>query len=357
MDCPVFNINIKIELCKDFYNENKRLNENNINKNVKFNKIIDETEKLELCKEFYTKYNRLPERNETYKDFKIGKFINYIKYGFNSHLKYKVEDIFNTKIYINDTDKLELCKEYYNEHKKLPQINLFLKNFMIGEFIDSLKYGFNSHLKEEVENIFNINIESNMNILKDDNEKLELCKEFYTKYKRLPKSNETYKDFKIGYFIESLKHCNSHLKEDVENIFNTKIEVNRKFNLKDDNEKLKLCKEFYNEYKRLPILREKYKDFNIGSFIDNLKHGQNSHLKEEVENIFNTKIEVNRKLNLKDDNEKLELCKEFYNEYKRIPKQHEIYKDFKIGSFMYCLKYGINSHLKEDVENIFKTKI
>ena len=75
MDCPVFNINIKIELCKDFYNENKRLNENNINKNVKFNKIIDETEKLELCKELYTKYKRLPERNETYKDFKIGKFI------------------------------------------------------------------------------------------------------------------------------------------------------------------------------------------------------------------------------------------------------------------------------------------
>ena len=164
MDCPVDNINIKIELCKDFYNENKRLNENNINKNVKFNKIIDETEKLELCKEFYTKYNRLPERNETYKDFKI------------------------------------------------------------------------------------------------------------------------------GYFIESLKHCNSHLKEDVENIFNTKIEVNRKFNLKDDNEKLKLCKEFYNEYKRLPILREKYKDFNIGYFIYGLKQGKNSHLKEEVENIFNTKI-------------------------------------------------------------------
>ena len=29
---------------------------------------------------------------------------------------------------------------------------------MIGEFIDSLKYGFNSHLKEEVENIFNTKI-------------------------------------------------------------------------------------------------------------------------------------------------------------------------------------------------------
>ncbi len=343
MDCPVFNINIKIELCKDFYNENKRLNENNINKNVKFNKIIDETEKLELCKEFYTKYNRLPERNETYKDFKIGKFINYIKYGFNSHLKYKVEDIFNTKIYIDDTDKLELCKEYYNEHKKLPQINLFFKNFMIGEFIDSLKYGFNSHLKEEVENIFNINIESNMNILKDDNEKLELCKEFYTKYKRLPKSNETYKDFKIGYFIESLKHCNSHLKEEVDNIFNTNINF-------DDFEKCDLFQEFYNKYERLPERNETYRDFNIGEFIYGLKFGFNKYLKERVEDIFNTKINI-------DDTDMLELCKEFYNEYKRLPEDNEIYKDFKIGHFFDSLKQGRYSHLKEDVENIFKTKI
>ena len=33
------------------------------------------------------------------------------------------------------------------------------------------------------------------------NIKIELCKEFYNEYKRLPKRNETYKDFKIGYFI------------------------------------------------------------------------------------------------------------------------------------------------------------
>ena len=251
--------------------------------------------------------------------------------------------------------KIELCKEFYNEYKRLPKRNETYKDFKIGYFIESLKHC-NSHLKEDVENIFNTKIEVNRKFnLKDDNEKLKLCKEFYNEYKRLPILREKYKDFNIGSFMYCLKQGkNSHLKEEVENIFNTKIEVTKNIS---DNEKLELCKEFYNEYKRLPILREKYKDFNIGSFIDNLKHGQNSHLKEEVENIFNTKIEVNRKLNLKDDNEKLKLCKEFYNEYKRIPKQHEIYKDFKIGSFMYCLKYGINSHLKEDVENIFKTKI
>ena len=326
MDCPVDNINIKIELCKEFYNE----------------------------------YKRLPKRNETYKDFKIGYFIESLKHC-NSHLKEDVENIFNTKIEVNrkfnlkdDNEKLKLCKEFYNEYKRLPILREKYKDFNIGSFMYCLKQGKNSHLKEEVENIFNTKIEVDRKFnLKDDNEKLELCKEFYNEYKRLPILREKYKDFNIGNFIDHLKYgFNSHLKEEVENIFNTKIEVTKNIS---DNEKLELCKEFYNEYKRLPKNKEKYKDFNIGSFIDNLKHGQNSHLKEEVENIFNTKIEVNRKL--KDDNEKLKLCKEFYNEYKRIPKQHEIYKDFKIGSFMYCLKYGINSHLKEDVENIFKTKI
>ena len=190
------------------------------------------------------------------------------------------------------------------------------------------------------------------------NIKIELCKEFYNEYKRLPKRNEIYKDFNIGSFMYCLKQGqNSHLKEEVENIFNTKIEVDRKLNLKDDNEKLELCKEFYNEYKRLPKQHEIYKDFKIGSFMYCLKQGKNSHLKEEVENIFNTKIEVDRKLNLKDDNEKLELCKEFYNEYKRLPKSNDTYKDFNIGSFIKNLKRGQNSHLKEDVENIFKTKI
>ena len=267
-------------------------------------------------------------------------------------------DISPKNLYIkDDNEKIELCKEFYNEYKRLPKINEIYKDFKIGKFIDNLKRGKNSHLKEEVENIFNNKIYVKTILLKDDNEKLELCKSFYNEYKRLPKKNDTYKDFNIGNFIDCLKRgCNSYLKEEVENIFNTKIEA-KHINLKDDNEKIELCKSFYNEYKRLPKDKEKYKDFNIGYFIYGLKQGCNSYLKEEVENIFNTKIEVAKKLNLKDDTEKIELCKSFYNEYKRLPISTEKYKDFNIGYFIYGLKQGKNSHLKEEVENIFNTKI
>ncbi len=330
-----------------------------------YESVYSKDHRIEICKEFYNEYKRLPKTIEKYKDFKIGNFISGLKYGCNSHLKEEVESIFNTKIEANhidlkdDNEKLELCKSFYNEYKRLPKRNESYKDFNIGSFITNLKKSQNSHLKEEVENIFNTKIEVNRKLnLKDDNEKIELCKEFYNEYKRLPKRNESYKDFNIGSFITNLKKSqNSYLKEEVENIFNTKIEVTKKLNLKDDNEKLELCREFYNEYKRLPKDKEKYKDFNIGNFINGLKQGKNSYLKEEVENIFNTKIEVNRKLNLKNNNEKIELCKEFYNEYKRIPKQNESYKDFNIGNFINGLKQGKNSHLKEEVENIFNTKI
>ena len=58
------------------------------------------------------------------------------------------------------------------------------------------------------------------------------------------------------------------------------------------NKKLELCKDYYNEFKRLPKRSDVYKDFKIGLFVDHFKRGcNNSHLKEEVENIFNTKIE------------------------------------------------------------------
>ena len=356
---------IKLSHIKISKNNKVYINKNNfIDISPKNLYIKDDNEKIELCKEFYNEYKRLPKNKEKYKDFNIGIFINHLKQGKNSHLKEEVENIFNNKIYANkklnlkdDNEKIELCKEFYNEYKRLPKINEIYKDFKIGKFIDNLKRGKNSHLKEEVENIFNNKIYVKTILLKDDNEKLELCKSFYNEYKRLPKQNESYKDFNIGNFINYLKYgYNSHLKEEVENIFNTKIEVAKKLNLKDDNEKLELCKEFYNEYKRLPKKNDTYKDFKIGNFIDNLKHGANLHLKE-VESIFNTKIEVNWKLNLKDDNEKIELCKEFYNEYKRLPTWREKYKDFNIGIFINHLKQGKNSHLKEEVENIFNTKI
>lgn len=59
--------------------------------------------------------------------------------------------------------------------------------------------------------------------------------------------------------------------------------------------KLELCREFFSIYKRLPKAREEFKDFKIGSFIDHLKSGRNSHLKSQVEEIFHQEINAVKK--------------------------------------------------------------
>ena len=117
--------------------------------------------------------------------------------------------------------------------------------------------------------------------------------------------------------------------------------------------KLELCKEFYNIYRRLPKQSETFKYFNIGMFIARLKQGQNLQLKSQVEEIFEQEINA-KKIS---DEDKLNICKEFYSEFKRLPKSTQVYKKFKIGNFITHLKQGYNQQLKSQVEEIFEQKI
>lgn len=190
-----------------------------------------------------------------------------------------------------------------------------------------------------------------------DEDKLNLCKEFFKEYQRLPKHNEVYKDFKIGKFIQHIKEsCNSQLKQQVAKIFEQEIRAVKVVKISDE-DKLTFCKEFYNEFKRLPKRCEIYKDFNIGCFIQHIKKGNNSHLKHQVEEIFHQEIhDIKRTVKISSE-DKLNLCKEFYKAYQRLPKITEVYKDFKIGKFIQNLRYGFNSQLKQQVEEIFHQEI
>ena len=127
----------------------------------------------------------------------------------------------------------------------------------------------------------------------------------------------------------------------------------RKMNILTDDRKINLCKKFYNELHRLPKCKEVYKGFNIGVCISNIKIGKNSHLKQIVEEIFHCKLD---KKVLLTDEMKIELCKKFYKEFHRLPKNNEWYEKFNIGCFIYGIKIGRNSNLKPIVEEIFGVK-
>lgn len=143
------------------------------------------------------------------------------------------------------------------------------------------------------------------------------------------------------------------------------------------NEKINLCKKFYNIYKRLPEYREEIDGFKIYNFIDKLRisknKNKNKYVKDVIEEIFDQKIDTLSKKNLLNKKEKREpfrpsyddkirYCKYFYKTYNRIPKHGDIIivennNIFNIGGFIYSLKHGYNSVIKKDVEEIFDTEL
>ena len=64
------------------------------------------------------------------------------------------------------------------------------------------------------------------------------------------------------------------------------------------------------------------------------------------------KVEEEKKL----EEKKIELCKEYYNENKKLPDEDDVYKNWKIGKFIINIKLGKYED-KEKIEEIFKTKI
>jgi len=301
--------NDKKELAKEEINE-EELDENKNNDNICDNYIkeiiiedviknmdLNDEERIKICQNFYNEFKRLPKFKEIYKNYSIRYFIDDVKKGKYERIRKQLEEIFKCSLIpikkngLSDKDKIKLCKEFYKENKRLPNSREEYKDFKIGYFIHHLKQGCNSHLKEQIEKIFKQDIKKEIITLSDE-DKIKLCQEFYDEFKRLPKFREVYKDFKIGIFIDHIKKGqNKHLKKIIEKIFNCKIK--KILIILSNEEKIKLCQEYYDEFKRLPKFREEYKDFKIGIFISNIKHGQCNDLKEEVYKIFNIKEEIN----------------------------------------------------------------
>ena len=46
----------------------------------------------------------------------------------------------------------------------------------------------------------------------------------------------------------------------------------------------------------------------------------------------------------------IKICTDFYDNFKRLPKQDEFYKGFNLGNFIFQLKNGRYPHLKDKIE-------
>ena len=336
-------------------------------KNLKLN---DEM-KIKLCQEFYDKNKRLPINGEIFNNWKIRSFIIGLKIGQNKHLKNKIEEIFKIEIKINkllsDEDKLNLCQEFYNKNKRLPKKNEIYKEWKIGNFIAMLKQNHNNHLKDKIEEIFQCKLINKTKHITDE-DKIKLCKEFYEEKKRLPKISDIYKDWQIGQFIYDVKRNknNLHLKKELQKIFNDNLEVKIKRNkILTNEEKIQKYKIFYEDKKRLPTKKDiKYfNDFNIYKDFNRLKDKELNknqiQLKDELEKIFNCKIENTKNRKLLTIEEKINICKDYVKEYGEgiTFNKNTIYKDLNIFNFIHHLQYSDNHNIRNQIEKIFNIEI
>jgi len=303
----------------------------------------------------------------------------YNKYGYEYDINTE-NNIYNGSI----NDDLIILEDYFKNGNKIPSplksdnpiiyniehLNLKIKQININNFFKRIQrknYKTINNLRiNEVKNIYNqygynYEYEKFKKIL-SINEKIKLCDEFYKLNNRLPHKDEKIKDFNIYDFISDVKRDNydNDIKKKIEEIFKTPLKK-KKQNILNDNDKIKMCEEFYKDNKRLPTSQEEYKNFNIGGFITRLKNTKNKDLKNKIENIFNQPINTNKNLSKEDKQnliiskyqDKINLCKEFYNLNNRLPKYNDKYKNFNIYNFINHIKHGHNKELKPIIEEIF----
>lgn len=206
--------------------------------------------KMNLCAEFYNINHRLPGHDEIYGGFNLYNFANNIQICGPEKLKEELNDIFEGKLDALEPvnkqhiriERIKLCKEFYDIHHRIPKVDEIYKGVAIGSFVKRIcvrkagpitKCSYARPTWVELSNIFGRYNMSN----KIYEDKLKLCEEFYFKFKRIPKTYESFGNFNIGNFIFRIRRNESHpLYRTLRNIFGELFEINkRKSNRSKDN--------------------------------------------------------------------------------------------------------------------------
>ena len=251
-------------------------------------------------------------------------------------------------------DRIEACKMFYNNFHRLPRVNEKMNykgiEFKIGLFIVYVKRGiYNDDVVHEVNNVFKCDVLKPIVRRISDEQKIEACRKFFTRFARPPMYNEQIEledgtTFKIGYFIQNVK-CGSYtkLKPEVEQIFNQELKTNPIHFVPDD-KKIEACKEFFNKFGKLPQLHEtmivkldsgENVEFNIGLFVNRIKDDRchNQQLIEEIQQIFGQNALYQGKHT--QDREILNIIKE----YKLLGLNTEKYKGINIRTILYRIRH------------------
>jgi len=171
---------------------------------------------------------------------------------------------------IQDALLLELCREYYNEHHKVPKFDDKIGIIRIGKIVSAMRCevgNTKSDVLIELENIFELN--------PTDQDIIDLSKEFHSRYHRIPYENELYKSKRLGKVVHGVRcgkiQASEYLKSELEKIFGTyrirHIQV-------DTDTKIKLLTEYFKKYNYMPKHKEKYGGVPLGSYLHSARKGR-----------------------------------------------------------------------------------
>ena len=294
---------IKKEYIKYWKNFIERYEKYIFSYKIEFDKKWNEDR--DLLFEYCNKHKKVPIHNTIYNGQKIGKWLGYQKSKINS-----TEDDLYKKLAINkyvkksldeylknkekNKDKVKLTQkqwivllfEYCNEYKEAPPTRTKYKCQNISKFLEHQKYKINStedelYKKLSVNKYVKESLDYYLNPDKKWNENRDLLFEYCNENKKIPSRKTRYKDKNIEDWLSTQKKKinntedilykkladNKYVKESLDKYLNR----NKKWNKDRD-----LLFEYCNEYKKVPTKRIKYKDQNIGMWLQNQKGKINS---------------------------------------------------------------------------------
>ena len=216
-----------------------------IGDNKTFNKVF------KVVEEFVSENDRLPETDEVYKGINIGKWCDsQIDNHCNNNL---------SNDQINKLNSIGFELDPINETVDFATKNPLFKECKFT--INARLVKFNDIMNQLNDKLLNINTW---------NQNFELLEEFVSKYNRLPKQKESYKNIKLGKWCSKQKVYYKQGKLSKDKI--DKLEsINFNFDIRTINtwdQNFNLLKEFISKYNRSPKQKESYKYIKLGSWCE-----------------------------------------------------------------------------------------
>lgn len=172
-------------------------------------------------------------------------------------------------------------------------------------------------------------------------EKVLLLGEFYKKFGREPKMIEEYNGIKIGEFLSRIRHKKTLITDEdriyLENLNIRLIPIKREDII---HQKVLILAEFYKKFERYPMQEEEYKGVKLHKFFYairyfsiNISDSDRAFLESLEKNLPTAKY-------YNSTHKKVLILGEFLQEFGRIPKGYEEYKNVKVGVLMTNIRHG-----------------